>query len=89
MDPKYYRSSPPTAIGQGACSVIWKDSVIIFGGSSALTVVQQFNFTSQLWKKLAPMGIAHYWFGCVVLPQNKNEVLLIKRIKIRKKSKNR
>ena len=69
-----YRSSPPTTIGQGACSVIWKDTLIIFGGMSALTVVQQFNFTSGLWKNLAPMAIAHYHFGCGILAQSKNEV---------------
>jgi hypothetical protein len=44
---------------------------------SALTVVQQFNFTSGLWKNLAPMAIAHYHFGCGILAQSKNEVLKI------------
>ncbi len=68
------RSSPPTTLGEGACSVIWKDTLIIFGGMTALTVVQQFNFTSGFWKNLAPMGTSHYYFGCGILPKNKNEV---------------
>ncbi len=69
------RLAPPTTIGQGSCAVLWQDTVIIFGGMAAKTLVQQYSFTSGQWNNLAPMGIDHYYHKCVILPQNKNEVL--------------
>jgi hypothetical protein len=54
---------------------VWEDSVIIFGGSSsASTKVQKYNFTSGQWINLAQMENAHFFFGCVILPQNKTQV---------------
>jgi hypothetical protein len=61
-------------VGDGSCAVIYQDSLIIFGGSHAGTIVQQFNFTSGLWKNLAPMPVPHFYFGCVILPQSMNQV---------------
>ncbi len=61
-------------IGEGSCAVLWQDTVIIFGGMKAPTLVQQYSFTSGQWNNLAPMGIDHYYHKCIILPQNKNEV---------------
>jgi len=61
-------------LGYGSCSVIWKDSLIIFGGITAETAVQQYNFTTEHWKNLAPMEISHVQSACIILPQSQNEV---------------
>jgi len=36
-----------------------------------------YNFTTNGWKDLSSMTVPHAGFGCVILPQNPNQVLLL------------
>ncbi len=67
---------PPTPLGEGACSIMWKNKIIIFGGGTANTTVQMYDFAVTNWKTLAPMTVAHAFFGCVLLP-DRNRVLIV------------
>lgn len=40
------RSFPPQILGEGSCSVVRRDSVLIFGGTSLGTAAFKFNFTT-------------------------------------------
>ena len=39
----------PVQTGVSPCMVVWRDSFIVFGGETALTTVQAFNLTSQVF----------------------------------------
>jgi hypothetical protein len=65
-----YNVKPPTPTGEGACSVIISSNMIIFGGVKANKTVQMFNFNTKTWTTLAPMTLAHAFFGCVILPNS-------------------
>ncbi len=67
---------PPTPVGEGACSVMWGDNMIIFEGVNSSTVTQMFNLHTNHWTALAPMTLPHYSFGCVMLP-DRNRVLVV------------
>jgi hypothetical protein len=69
-------TTPLTKFGEGACSVMWGDNMIIFGGANSSTVVQMVNMRTYSWKNLAPMTLPHYSFGCVLLP-DRNRVLIV------------
>jgi hypothetical protein len=71
-----WTASLPVSIGEGACSVMWGDNMIIFGGVTSSTVVQMVNMLTNSWIALAPMTTPHYSFGCVLLP-DRNRVLVI------------
>jgi hypothetical protein len=71
-----WSTKPPTPLGEGACSVMWRDSMIIFGGVNSRTLVQMFDFLTSNWTNLAPMTLPHYSFGCVLLP-DRNRVLTV------------
>jgi len=64
-------------IGSYACHVQWKDAAIIFGGTLSSTIVQIYNFTTNLWKDLQPMTNPHAGFGCTIIPQNQNHILVL------------
>ena len=38
----------PINPGNGPCMVVWRDALIVFGGSDAPMAVQEFNMTSQV-----------------------------------------
>ena len=58
----------PTATGENPCLVNYLDSVIVIGGSSNPTVIQQYNFTSKTWSSLASPSPGYSYFGCTLLP---------------------
>jgi hypothetical protein len=77
-----WNTSSLRTIGIAACHVQWDDIVIIFGGtgigsSGGNTIVQIYNFTTNQWRDLSPMAVPHFLFGCIILPQNPNLVLLL------------
>jgi hypothetical protein len=72
-----WNTSSLHSIGISACHVLWQDVVIIFGGSLSPYNVQMYNFTTNQWSDLSPMTDPHSKFGCIILPQNKNQVLLL------------
>ena len=71
-----WSSWPPTKINRlgGCCIVIWRESIILFGGSTlgdprAPKAVEQFDFSNQSWKTLtleAPFNM--FLSACAVLP---------------------
>ena len=67
---------PPLPIGEGACSVMWGNAMIIFGGGKANTTTQMYDFYTNTWKTLAQMTMAHVFFGCVLLP-GRDKVLVV------------
>ncbi len=71
-----WTTRPPSTLGEGACSIIWGSAMVIFGGGIAKTAVQMFDFYTSTWKILAPMTMAHAFFGCVLLPDS-NLVLVV------------
>jgi hypothetical protein len=71
-----WATKPPTPLGDGACSVMWRDNMIIFGGANASIVVQMFNFLTGNWSYMANMTYSRYSFGCTLLP-DRNRVLVV------------
>ena len=69
-------SSPP-AVGLEPCLVQWKDGFILIGGESDLLSVRMYNFTTDAWKNLKPRGKNCAGCGCVILPQNQNQMLVL------------
>jgi hypothetical protein len=68
--------NPPTPLGEGACSVMLGNAMIIFGGGKSNTTTQMYDFSTNTWKTLAPMTLAHVFFGCVLLP-GREKVLVV------------
>jgi hypothetical protein len=73
-------STWPTPIkptGSAPCIIVWRDSIIAFGGSSNPQIVQLFNLTVNAWSaldtELAPFKLL--WPTCTLLPTNR--VLLL------------
>lgn len=64
-------------IGMDECMVQLNDVVFIFGGDSAYYFAQMYNFTSNQWKNLSSMAYPHAGFGCIILPQNPNQILVL------------
>ena len=54
----------PNPIGVASCSVVWKDTLVVVGGTRGTgitgviseTGIQMFNFTSQLWTRLSDLA---------------------------------
>ena len=60
----------------GACSVVWKDVLVVIGGYSGPTNIQSYNFTSQNWEVLPSGNAAFDWPGCAVIPMQSNKILI-------------
>lgn len=58
----------PYATGENPCIVNYLDTLIIFGGSSYPTGMQQYNFTSKTWTNLPYLSSGYSYFGCTLLP---------------------
>ena len=69
--------SPTTPIGFAPCVVQWNDSFIIMGGSAIPVSVQMYSFTTKAWTNLASMEKAHVNFGCIMLPGNTDQILVM------------
>ncbi len=69
-------SSPP-AVGLEPCVVRWKDGFILIGGESDLYSVRMYNFTTDTWKILKSRGKHCAGCGCIILPQNQNQMLVL------------
>ena len=41
-----------TDLGVSSCAVLWKDSMVVVGGSLSPRSVVMFNFTQNMWKTL-------------------------------------
>ena len=68
---------PPVVHGNGSCYVSWNDNLIVFGGEDAPNEVHQFDFSRGSWTRLSPMPESHSYFGCVLLPSDKKQVLVV------------
>jgi len=69
-------SSPPP-VGLEPCVVQWKDGFILIGGESDLYSVRMYNFTTDAWKDLQSRGQRCAGCGCIILPQNQNQMLVL------------
>ncbi len=74
-----WNGKPPSPLGEGACSVMWGNAMIIFGGLKSNTTTQMYDFSAKTWKILAPMALAHFFFGCVLMP-TRDKVLVVSTI---------
>ncbi len=63
-------------LGEGDCSVMWGNAMIIFGGEKSNTTTQMYDFSAKTWKVLA---LAHFFFGCVLMP-TRDKVLVVSTI---------
>ena len=72
-----WANNPPSAIGGYACVIQYKDGFFLFGGENIKLMVQFYSFTTNSWKNLAPMAVFHSGAGCVILPQNQSQVLVL------------
>jgi hypothetical protein len=68
---------PPVTIGAGACWVPWQDNMIVLGGVTGLKAVQLFTFSTNAWTVLTPMSQARSFFGCVLLPNGMDQILVV------------
>ncbi len=68
---------PLQPTGPGSCLIVWRDSIIAFGGISNSQIVQLFNLTLSAWsvfdEKLSPFNLEYA--SCTLLPTN--QVLLL------------
>ena len=54
----------PNPIGVASCSVVWKDTLVVVGGTGGTgitggiseTGIQMFNFTSRVWTRLSDLA---------------------------------
>ncbi len=68
---------PPVPVGAGACWVPWRDNMLVLGGDSGLKAVQLFTFSTNNWTVLAPMLQARTYFGCTLLPNGLDQILVV------------
>ena len=68
---------PPIPVGSGACWVPWRDNLIVLGGLTGLKAVQLFTFSTNAWTVLAPMSRARSYFGCTLLPNGLDQILVV------------
>ena len=60
-----------------ACSVVWKDALVVMGGYSGPTNIQSYNFTSQNWEVYTNGNVAFDWPGCTVIPMQSSKVSIV------------
>jgi N-acetylneuraminic acid mutarotase len=70
--------SPPVYSGVHACSVVWRDTIILIGGSDHPRGVQMFNLTTNSWKALNTMPpITRYAHACSKMPNDPNKFMIV------------
>ena len=67
----------PIDIGNGECSVSYKDSFFIFGGQSNTKMVQKYNLTTKQWTFPFTLNNGIYYSSCLLLPNSNGKVIFL------------
>ena len=67
----------PGNIGEGECSLLYRDSVFIFGGRKNVQYVQKYNFTTGIWTFPFMLNNGIFFSNCLLLPKTKCKVLIV------------
>ena len=67
---------PLNQTGTHACSAIWRDTLLVFGGITSNYSFEQYNFTTESWTNLNYSPTHFEWPSCLVLPADQNKLLV-------------
>ncbi len=67
----------PVNIGDGECSINYKDSFYIFGGGAKVGYVQKYNITTEQWSFPFTLNNGIYFSSCLLLPNTDGKVLIL------------
>ena len=67
---------PLNQTGTHACSAIWRDTLLVFGGIISNYSFEKYNFTRKSWTNLKYSPTPYDWPSCLVLPADQNKLLV-------------